>query len=110
MNGNSKKCGNFSIIGTINIFRDEHNEEQVFEVIEEQFMYKGFAKSGAIMSQSDWDIYMEYFLPNETLFCDVPMEGIYGVIWDFDVEVTQDYYGEYDIEIKTYRLDFKKIN
>ncbi len=105
--------GKFFIKGIIHI--TNIGEDTIdFEVIEENFFHAQLEKNGHFLSQSDWDINLEYELPLMDWEGITPREGdCYGVLWQFGVRYSSSWTDcgvEYDMEIETTNLEFSLID
>ena len=105
--------GKFFIKGIIHITRSEDNKVD-FEVLEEHFFHNELEKNGNFLTQSDWDINLDYELRQEDWGTLEPEEGkCYAVLWQFNMSFI-DYWTdcgmEYDSKINTVNLEFNLID
>jgi len=85
------------------------DNELNFEVLQEEFFFNYLEKNGEFLSQSDFDIRLEYDLKDFDWAINPKENEVYGVLWEFKLHSNKswtDYGYEYDSEIETINLTF----
>jgi hypothetical protein len=80
-----------------------------FEVIEEDFFHFGFSQDGYSLGQSEIDVTLKYNLKDFIDDLDVEEGFYYSVLWNFDFDCYQDYFGDCDCDINTEILKIEKV-
>ncbi len=105
--GNGTK-GTFFIKGIIHI--TEVTPTIDFEVDVENFFYTGLEKRGEFLSQDMFDIYLGNELKELDWGFEPKLDSVYAVLYEFSIHTSQDYFGEYDMDVNCIRLEFEEID